>query len=126
MSAAALRLAFAGVGWIGLHRMQAVVEQTEARVVGLLDPAPECIERALAVAPRAQAVATFDELLDLGVDGVVIATPNALHAEQASAALARGAAVFCQKPLTRTAMEARAVIDQARKADRLLSVDLSY
>jgi predicted dehydrogenase len=56
----------------------------------------------------------------------VIATPSALHAAQAIAALERGLAVFCQKPLARTASEARRVIDAARAADRLLSVDLSY
>jgi predicted dehydrogenase len=56
----------------------------------------------------------------------VIATPSALHAEQAVAALERGRAVFCQKPLARTAVEARRVVDAARAADRLLGVDLSY
>src|SRR4051794_38284119 len=35
-------------------------------------------------------------------------------------------AVFCQKPLARTAAEARRVVDAARAADRLLGVDLSY
>jgi predicted dehydrogenase len=34
--------------------------------------------------------------------------------------------VFCQKPLARTAAEARRVVDAARAADRLLGVDLSY
>jgi predicted dehydrogenase len=34
--------------------------------------------------------------------------------------------VFCQKPLGRTAAEARRVVDAARAADRLLSVDFSY
>jgi predicted dehydrogenase len=57
---------------------------------------------------------------------VVIATPSALHAEQAIAALEAGAAVFCQKPLGRTAAEAQAVVEAARAADRLLGVDLSY
>jgi len=56
----------------------------------------------------------------------VIATPSALHAEQAQAALARGVAVFCQKPLGRDAAEAGAVVEAARRADRLLGVDLSY
>jgi predicted dehydrogenase len=41
-------------------------------------------------------------------------------------ALERGPAVFCQKPLGRTAAEARRVVDAARAADRLLAVDLSY
>jgi predicted dehydrogenase len=49
-----------------------------------------------------------------------------LHAEQAVAALERGVAVFCQKPLARTADETRRVVDAARVADRLLGVDLSY
>jgi predicted dehydrogenase len=60
------------------------------------------------------------------VDGIVIATPSALHAEQAIRALEAGAAVFCQKPLGRTADEARAIVEAARKADRLLAADLSY
>src|SRR5690606_9981181 len=35
-------------------------------------------------------------------------------------------AVFCQKPLGRTAAEAAAAVAAARQADRLLAVDLSY
>jgi predicted dehydrogenase len=49
-----------------------------------------------------------------------------MHAEQAVAALERGVAVFCQKPLARTAREARRVVEAARAANRLLGVDLSY
>jgi predicted dehydrogenase len=41
-------------------------------------------------------------------------------------ALERGVAVFCQKPLGRTAAETRAAVAAARTADRLLAVDLSY
>jgi predicted dehydrogenase len=40
--------------------------------------------------------------------------------------LQRGAAVFCQKPLARTAEETRAIIAAARAADRLLACDFSY
>src|SRR5690606_25339824 len=36
------------------------------------------------------------------------------------------AAVFCQKPLGRTAEEVARVVDTARRADLLLEVDLSY
>jgi predicted dehydrogenase len=44
----------------------------------------------------------------------------------AIAALRRGKAVFCQKPLARNAAESREVVAAAREADRLLHVDLSY
>ncbi len=60
------------------------------------------------------------------LDGIVIATPNALHADQAIQALRAGCAVFCQKPLGRSAAESLAVVDAARASDRLLCVDLSY
>jgi predicted dehydrogenase len=49
-----------------------------------------------------------------------------MHATQTLAALERGLAVFCQKPLGRSAAEARRVVHAARAADRLLGVDLSY
>jgi predicted dehydrogenase len=60
------------------------------------------------------------------LDGLVIATPSALHAEQTVMGLAAGLAVFCQKPLGRTAAETRQVVEAARTANRLLGVDLSY
>jgi predicted dehydrogenase len=69
---------------------------------------------------------SLDSLLAAGVDGIVIATPSAQHAEQAIAALEHGVAVFCQKPLARSAEETRRVVDAARAADRLLAIDLSY
>jgi predicted dehydrogenase len=120
------RLGFLGVGWIGRHRMKAILETGAVEAAAIADPSPEMAAEAARLAPRARLVATLDELLDAGVDGVVIATPSALHAGQSIRALARGAAVFCQKPLGRTAAEARAVVEAARAADRLLGVDLSY
>ena len=92
----------------------------------IVDPSPEMAAEAAKLAPEAKRVATLDELLDAGLDGLVIATPSAMHAEQSIRALERGVAVFCQKPLGRNAAEARAVVDAARAADRLLCVDLSY
>jgi predicted dehydrogenase len=120
------RVGFLGVGWIGRHRMQAIVEAGAVDVAGIADASPEMTAEAGKLAPEARIVSSLAALLDLGVDGVVIATPSAMHAEQSIQALERGAAVFCQKPLGRTAAEAQAVVDAARAADRLLSVDLSY
>jgi predicted dehydrogenase len=125
-TAAPARLGFLGVGWIGRQRMQALLQSGQIEAVGIVDPSGECREAALAVAPGAVAAATLDELLRLGLDGLVIATPSAQHAPQATRALEAGVAVFCQKPLGRTAIETAAVVEGARRADRLLAVDLSY
>jgi predicted dehydrogenase len=108
------RLGFLGVGWIGRSRLDAVRASGAAEVAAAADPAaPDALD-------------SYEELLAHDLDGVVIATPSALHAEQAIAALERGLAVFCQKPLGRTAVEAAAVVDAARAADRLLGVDFCY
>jgi predicted dehydrogenase len=120
------RLGFLGVGWIGRHRMEALAREDLAEVAAVADPHEQALEAAAEVAPQAQQAASMEELLEHELDGIVIATPSALHAEQAMAALERGLAVFCQKPLARNAEETRQVLGAARKADRLLAVDLSY
>ena len=120
------RLGFLGVGWIGRHRVEAMVNTGRIEVAAIADPLAEMAAEAAKLAPDAQLLASLDELLDQSLDGIAIATPSAMHAEQSIRALERGAAVFCQKPLGRTAEEARAVVDAARAADRLLAVDLSY
>lgn len=120
------RLGFLGVGWIGRHRMQAMLATGAIEAAGVAEPHDEAAAEAMAMAPGARRVDDLAGLLDAGVDGVVIASPSALHAEQTIAALEAGVAVFCQKPLGRTAGEVEAAVAAARAADRLLAVDLSY
>ncbi len=120
------KLGFAGVGWIGRHRMEAILSSGLAQAAAIAEPSPDMAGQALNTAGKATWVKHFGELLDLDLEGVVIATPSALHAQQANAALQRGMAVFCQKPLGRTGAETRQVIQTARAANRLLGVDLSY
>jgi len=120
------RLGFLGLGWIGRNRMEAIARSERAEIAALSDPSAEAVAAARAAAPGATVVDGLDELLALGLDGVVIATPSAGHAEQSLRALEAGCAVFCQKPLGRTADEVGRVVAAAGRADRLLGVDLSY
>lgn len=120
------RLGFVGVGWIGLSRMKAILEEDCGVAAVLTDPDRDALEGALKAAPSAALCGDLDELLKSNVDGVVLATPSGMHAEQAIRALDAGKAVFCQKPLGRTALETEAVIDAARRNDGLLGIDLSY
>jgi predicted dehydrogenase len=120
------RLGFLGVGWIGHHRMNAIRETGLAEIAAIADPSPEMTKRAAELVPDASFGTALDDLLEAELDGVVIATPTALHAQQAIRALECGVAVFCQKPLGRTGGEVRSVVDAARAADRLLAVDFSY
>jgi predicted dehydrogenase len=120
------RLGFLGLGWIGQHRMQALLDDKACQVVGIADPSAEVRARVQPLVPDAAVGETLEDLLRHDLDGLVIATPSALHAQQSLAALERGVAVFCQKPLARTAAENAAVVEAARRADLLLGCDLSY
>jgi predicted dehydrogenase len=121
-----MRVGFLGTGWIGRHRMAAMIATGAIEPVAYADPSHEMAGEAAQLAPGAKRVSGLDDLLAEQLDGIVIATPSALHAEQSVQALEAGVAVFCQKPLGRTATEVRAVVEAARKADRLLGLDLSY
>ncbi len=120
------RVGFLGVGWIGRSRMLSLVDAGVAEVVAVADADQAARTAAAGDLPEVEVVTDLEDLLKAGLDGVVIATPSALHAEQSVAGLEHGVAVFCQKPLARSATETRRVVAAARQADRLLRVDLSY
>ncbi|HXS73231.1 MAG TPA: Gfo/Idh/MocA family oxidoreductase [Rhodanobacteraceae bacterium] len=120
------RLGFLGVGWIGRQRMQCLLESGLGEVVAVADQDGAALHAAASLARGARAHNSYASLLGEDLDGLVIATPSGAHARQAIEALECGLAVFCQKPLTRTAQEARDVIECARRSDRLLQVDFSY
>lgn len=120
------RLGFVGLGWIGAQRMKAMAQSDAAEVVALADTAGEAARAAAVHAPGAVVVPDVESLLGCDLDGAVIATPTALHASHAVSLLGSGVAVFCQKPLGRSAAETAQVITAARASDRLLAVDMSY
>lgn len=120
------RVGFLGVGWIGRHRMEAMLAGGRVDAVAVADSSDEMAEEAVRLAPGAARCEGLDDLLRQDLDGLVIATPSALHAQQTIQALEAGVAVFCQKPLGRDEAETRTAIAAARRADRLLAVDLSY
>jgi predicted dehydrogenase len=119
------RLGFLGAGRMGLQRLRAIVASDEATVACVCDPDPAAARAAVVAAPGCEVV-SWETLLSDRLEGVVIAMPSALNAEQACQALQRGLAVFCQKPLGRTGREARSMVEAARRADRLLAVDCGY
>ncbi len=120
------RLGFLGVGWIGRDRLELLAASGVAEVAAVADT-DAALAEAVAASCGVKAVAPEQLLAGThGLDGVVIATPSALHAAQAVAALEAGMAVFCQKPLGRSAGECEEVVRAARAAGRPLGVDLSY
>jgi len=59
----------------------------------------------------------FNEMLEkeTGIDAVIVATTDNLHAVASLAAIGRGKHVYCEKPLTHDVYEARMMTEAARK-----------
>ncbi|MGA0545456.1 oxidoreductase [Brevundimonas sp. VNH65] len=73
--------------------------------------------------PGVRTAASLTEVLaDPGIELVVIATPDAVHAEQATAALNAGKAVVVDKPFALELADARAMVDLAAARGLFLSV----
>jgi predicted dehydrogenase len=122
-----LALGFIGVGWIGRNRMEVLLNSCTAEAAVISEPYEGNAAEALKAAPGAQIIDDPDAVYaNADLDGIVIATPSAMHAQQSLEALTAGKAVFCQKPLGRTAQEVKEVVEASRQADKLLAVDLSY
>lgn len=119
-------LGFLGVGWIGKARMESVLANGLGKGAAICDVERSNADEALKVSPSARICDNLEELLKEDIDGVVIATPSAMHAKQSIDALQAGKAVFCQKPLGRNLNETKKIVEAARRADKLLSVDYSY
>jgi predicted dehydrogenase len=64
----------------------------------------------------------YKELLKEDLDAVHVCTPNRSHAEITIAALNAGLHVMCEKPMAKTAEEAKAMVEAAKQSNKLLTI----
>ncbi len=80
------------------------------------------VERHNAQSPQPVFTDLNDMLSDPNLHGVIIATPDKLHAEQAIMSLQAGKHVLVEKPMASDVESASAMVQAAREADRCLAV----
>jgi predicted dehydrogenase len=117
------RVALFGAGWIQDFHARGVLAHPSGELVAVSNWRRESAE-VLAERHGIRRVTTDWEAIvaDPGVDAVVVATPNALHAPQAIAALAAGKHVLVEKPMSTTVAEADAMIAASEASGSLLMV----
>ncbi len=92
-------------------------------LVGVATSRPETAEKARAEGGFAFATADWRELVaSPEVDIIHVCTPDDLHPPIASAALAAGKHVYCEKPLARTVAEAEDLHARARASGRVAQI----
>jgi predicted dehydrogenase len=136
-----VRLGFIGVGNRGCQLLKGFLAQPDAKIVALcdvyepylhgaldkLDPRFVGLGKRIAQMPKLEGeisrVKDFRAILDRkDIDAVVIATPDHWHAIQMIAACKAGKDVYVEKPLSITIVEGRAMVDAARRYERIVQV----
>ena len=122
------RIALAGCGAVATA-YYAPVLSARARagrlsLVAAHDVSAERMSGFTALFPEAAACPRFEDVFEAHPDLLIIASPPAAHASQALAALARGVAVLCEKPLAPTLTEALSMAEAAERSGRLLAVGM--
>ena len=125
------------IGSIGIRNMggghlKALVRNGDVRVVAVCDVDSKIRQSGLASAKAAYGDAKVTEgygdfrdvLARDDVDAVVIAVPDHWHAAMSIAACRAGKDVYCEKPMTLTVREGRAMVDAVRRHGRVFQTGM--
>jgi predicted dehydrogenase len=118
-----VRIAVAGLGWWGKQIIACLEKSPRFEIAMGVDPTPPAdIEEFRKLHPFKLAHSLDDALSDRQIEGVVLATPHALHEQQTLKVIAAGKNLFCEKPLTMTGEGAKRIIAACRRAGKVLGI----
>ena len=111
------KLNIAGIG-IGGQGASDLNDVSSENIVALCDVDWDYAAKTFKQYPQAKQYKDFRLMLEKekGIDAVVVGTPDHNHAVVSMMAIKLGKHVYCEKPLTRTVYEARAIGTAAREA----------
>lgn len=125
-----LRIGIVGCGGIanGKH-LPSLKAINRADIVAFCDLIPERAEKACAEygAEGAKTYTDYHRLLeDKSIDVVYVLTPNRMHAQVSIDALNAGKHVMCEKPMAKTAADARVMVEAAKKSGKKLTIGYQH
>ena len=125
----AYRVGLIGCGWYGGFDLRHLMEVApQAKVVSLCDVDSRFLKETADRVEKRQGTrpelfGDYRKMLEAkNLDIVIIATPDHWHALQTIAAIEAGADVYVEKPLSHTFGEGQAMVQAARKHDRVVQV----
>lgn len=115
-----IRFAVAGMGRIGQRHAKLILNNPDAELVAFCEPNLD-----LHVDIPCKNINRFDSIHDMYKNGVYpdvvnICTPNGYHAQHCIEAMAHGSHVICEKPMTLTSADAKAMISQSEKSGSII------
>jgi len=110
-----LQIAVVGTGLMGRRHIELVQACRSCELSAIVDPAPAAAEVAERV--RVPLYRSLEELFNAAhPQGVILATPNAVHLENALDCIQAGVAVLVEKPVAHTLEAGRRLCDAAEHA----------
>jgi predicted dehydrogenase len=121
-----LSVGIIGAGYWGPNLIRNFSACPLTEVAAICDANPARLEAIGRTYGHLKLVSSVDQLLEMGLDAVAIATPVSTHYPLAERCLEAGLHVLVEKPLTATVREAQALIELAARRGRILMVDHTY
>jgi predicted dehydrogenase len=118
---APIRVGVVGLGLMGHRHAAILTHRPDVNLVGAADPSPAARDRFASTFP-VPVYKDLTDLLDQGVEAVVIAVPDHAHVEPAVQALTAGCATLLEKPMATSSADARTIADAARAKETPLMV----
>ena len=110
-----IRAASVGLGWWGKTLANSIQNSNKINVVMATTKTLNNIED-YCKDINAEVANSYDDVVKSDkVDAVILATPHSKHLEQIVQAVNNGKHVFCEKPITLTASDAKIAYDEAKK-----------
>lgn len=125
----ALRYGLVGTGMMGIEHINNVAITPGAEIVALADPLDASLLRAkAALGPNAdpQLFASSAELAKVGLDAVIVASPNHTHRAVLEPLFDAGLNILCEKPIATTVEDARWVAERAAKSPGIFWTAMEY
>lgn len=113
-------MAVIGAGAWGGNHVRAFARMGPGVLAAVCDADERTLRTVSAVAPSARRTGELRDVLDDGVDAVVVATPSSTHHGVALAALRAGKHVLVEKPLALSAGQASELVEEAARGGRVL------
>jgi predicted dehydrogenase len=110
-----MRIGVAGAGLIGRRHVELIEASPDCVLAGIADPAPEA--KAYAQARHAAWYSDHRALLEREKpDGLIVASPNAMHLAMALDSIAQGVPALVEKPVTDTVASAQRLCEAVRRS----------
>ena len=115
-----------GCGYWGPKHIRVCHELPEAKLVAVCDTDEPKLQQVKTQYSYVKTTSSYRDLLDEGIEAVIIATPVNTHFNLAKQALLHDKHVLIEKPITSTSREAAELVELAEKRNLVLMVGHTY